>query len=88
MRTGPLAHPKRKLNPALRSAYREAMRARAPSGSQLALISGFTHQSAMSATLHALRITASPLVVGRLQRLAECVHYAGPVFLDEPGGEA
>jgi hypothetical protein len=83
MRPGPLPHPKRKLNPGLRTAAVEAMRAKNPPGVVLALVSGFTHQSVLSNALHNRRVSATPLTISRLQRLAEAVGFSGALFLEE-----
>ncbi|MDO8795201.1 MAG: hypothetical protein Q7J25_11335 [Vicinamibacterales bacterium] len=81
---GLLAYPRRRLNPELRAAAREAMRAGQPSGSAIALLSGFRNPQAFSSTLHARRVPATPLTIERLQRVAELVGFKGELFLMDP----
>lgn len=84
---GPLAYPRRRLNPQLRQTAREAMRDRCPCGAVLALISGFPSQQSFSTTLHAPVVSATPLNVQRLTKVARIVGFDGPVFLSDGGAE-
>jgi len=83
MKTGPLPFAKRKLSPDLRVAACEAMRDKRPSGQTLAVVAGYRAQTQLSAALHSRRVTASPLTVSRLQRVAEIIGYSGALFLEE-----
>jgi hypothetical protein len=59
------------------------MRDKAPSGLDLALIAGYRAQTQLSTALHSRRVTASPLTIARLQKVAECIGFSGPLFLEE-----
>ena len=54
----------------------------------LALRCGYPATSPLSALLHGSSVTATPLNLARLRRLAEIVRYTGPLFVEEPEREA
>jgi len=83
MRPGPPAYPRRKLNPELRARVRDEMLngKRAWLLSQLA---GFPQSCDFSSILHAPRVPATPLIVERLQRLADILGFpVDAIFLPE-----
>jgi hypothetical protein len=51
---------------------------------QLASIGGFPCITALSPLLYKNRIVATPLIVRRLQRIAEAIGYTGPIFQEQP----
>lgn len=81
MRPGPLPPLKRKLNPTLRDAIREAMRHH--SSGTLALCAGWIQPSTFSTELHARRVKVTPTNVERFTKVAAIVGFTGPLFLEE-----
>ena len=86
MRPGSPRYHRLSLNPELRTAYREQLRS--TSGLQLALQAGFPHPTNLSSLLHAPQITASPLTLVRLRRLARLIGFEGPIFVEQSADEA
>ena len=77
----PSAYPLRYLAPRLRTAYR-----RSQLGScQIALCAGFPHQSSFSVVINAEVVRATPLLVERLQRVADILGVShDQIFLSDP----
>lgn len=75
------AHPKRRINPAFRDVVRLVMRDRML-GKDICLVVGFPQQANLSEVLHRPFAT-SPLVMDRLQRLANLVGFEGALLAEE-----
>jgi hypothetical protein len=74
--------PRRQLNPQFRQAARDAM-SRAYKSHVMASLGGFPHSTSFSNALHADKIAATPLAIGRLQRVADAIRFTGDVVLPE-----
>jgi hypothetical protein len=79
-RRGVLPHPRKKLNPAFRRRYQESLRDRHVSALALASAIGFSRPSHLSHLIHARDIPGTPLVLGRMRRVAELIGFDGDPF--------
>jgi hypothetical protein len=75
--------PLRRLNPDFKEAACDALRQRKISGHTLAILACSTQQSEISKLFNAERFSATPLIVKRLQRVADVVGYHGELFAPE-----
>src|SRR5436190_23338496 len=75
--------PKRRLNPDLRRVAHDMMREGRFSGQSMAVLAGFQYQATFSHLLNADLVSATPLNVKRLQRVAEVIGYHGDIFVAE-----
>ena len=81
-RKSAVAAPRRPLNPLLRRAVRRSGK----STVSLSAVAAFTHKQSLYAVLSEERVRATPLLVERLQRLADAVGFPrDEIFLDEVG---
>lgn len=72
--------PRRPLNPHLRRCVRRS----GTSSVRLATVAGFSHKQALYFVLREERISATPLTVARLERIADAVGFPrDEIFLDE-----
>lgn len=83
MTPGKPPHPRLRLNPEFRKAVRAAMLNGRPSW-VMAELAGFPNRGQFSSTLHARRISVTPLTLERLHRVADVVEFPREaVFIDE-----
>jgi hypothetical protein len=77
-----MAAPRRRLNPK----FRRSLATQDTPQSHLAFAAGWPYYTNYFVTVHARRVAATPLVVQRLERLADLVAFPrGEIFLDEVG---
>lgn len=72
-------HPRRALDPGFRQSIAESRWPR----TVLARKVRFSHSQALDTTLRLDRLSATPLLVGRLTALATIIGYTGPIFQDD-----
>jgi hypothetical protein len=78
--------PRRRLNPELRAAAREAM-AQGYHAYILSQIAGFPQPAQFSSALHAETVPDTPLMRERLARVAEAIKFFGPLFVEDEAAE-